>query len=69
MSGSEWLKANQGQLIDCPMGKITKASCAKRVALFKTPKVFERPYYTYQYYKCLECPVSGMSDAKKKGGK
>ena len=62
MPGTAWLEANRELLADCPMGKITKAACERRVAIFKEPKNLERPYYSYQYDKCFDCPLSGLAD-------
>lgn len=59
MTGSEWLEANAGELIqDCPLGKVTREGCNKRVAALKNPASWRGGY---NYYKCLSCRHSGLS--------
>lgn len=59
MPGTAWLRENADKLIDCPIGKVTESACNKRVQALKNPGLWRGAYH---YYKCLECPRSGITD-------
>ena len=59
MNGTDWLEANKDLLVaDCPIGRVTRSACARRVAILKNPATW---IGGYNCFKCFSCKHSGLT--------